>query len=170
MIRTLAVCVLLVSQLTIRGVSQPAPASSQSAEAVCTFDDGKQLKVEYHDSTAKGPEKFHDGKIWEPGGSPMFLFTQAPLGLAGSVIPEGAYSLYVIPEKNSWTLVVNRNVAATNVKYDEQQDLVRAPMGIGQIHKPIKPAQIAFDHIAPKQCNLRLYYETTGAWAELHEK
>ena len=86
--RTFAICILLVSQLTIRGVSQQAPSPGQSAEAVCTFDDGKQLKVEYRNSTAKGPEKFHDGRIWEPGGSPMFLFTQAALDLAGSVIPD----------------------------------------------------------------------------------
>jgi hypothetical protein len=38
------------------------------------------------------------------------------------------------------------------------------------IDNPIKPAQIAFAHIAPKQCNLRVYYEKAGAWAEFEEK
>lgn len=166
--RTLAICVLLVSQLTIRGVSQQASASGQSAEAVCTFDDGKQLKVEYRNSTAMGPEKFHRGKIWEPGGSPIFLFTQTALTLDGSDIPPRAYSLYVIPEKQTWMLVVSKNTSAG--AYDEKQDLVRAPMGIGQVDSPVAQVQIAFDHIAPKQCNLRLYYKTTGAWTEFHEK
>jgi DUF2911 family protein len=168
MMRTFAICVLLISQLTIRGVSQQVAAPGHSAEAVCTFDDGKQLKVEYGNSTAKGPEKFHDDKIWEPGGSPMFLFTQTALTLAGLDIPPRAYSLYVIPEKGTWKLVVSKNTSAG--AYDEKQDLLRAPMGIGQVDSPVAQVQIAFDHIAPKQCNLRLYYETTGAWAEFHEK
>jgi hypothetical protein len=167
--RMFAVCVVLLSQLTLRGFTQQAASTAKLAETVCTFDDGKQMKVEYSNSSPKRGEEFRDGKLWEPGGSPMFLFTQTALTLGGSGIPAGAYSLYVIPEKQHWTLVVNKNIAAT-AKYDEKQDVGRAPMGIGQTDSPINPAQIAFDHIGTKQCNLRVYYETTGAWAEFHEK
>ena len=169
MMRTLAICVLLVSQLTLRGVSQQAASLGKLAEVVCTFDDGKQMKVEYSNATAKRGQEFHDGRLWEPGGSPMFLFTEAELTIGGSVIPAGAYSLYVIPEKRNWTLVVNRNTTAGG-QYDERQDLVRAPMEIGESDVPVAQIQVALAHVAPKQCNLRLYYEKTGAWAEFHEK
>ncbi len=99
----------------------------------------------------------------------MFLFTQTALTLGSSVIPAGAYSLYIIPEKHAWTLVVNRNVVAGS-KYDEKQDLGRAAMQIGENEDSVKQAQIALAHIAPKQCNLRVYYEKAGAWAEFREK
>ena len=99
----------------------------------------------------------------------MILFTQTRLTLGNSEIPEGAYSLYVIPEKETWTLVVNRNVTAGS-KYDEKQDLARAPMEIGQVESPANQTQIVFGHTAAKQCNMRLYYETTGAWVEFREK
>lgn len=167
--RMIAICLVLGSQLALRGLSQQTAPTPQLAEVVCTFDEGKQMRVQYSKSSAKREEELHDGKLWEPGGSAMFLFTQTALTLGGSVIPEGAYSLYIIPEKKNWTLVVNRNVAA-GTKYDEKQDLVRAPMQIGELGNPIKPAQIAFDHIAAKQCNLRVYYGTAGAWAEFREK
>lgn len=167
--RTLVICVVLLGQLTLQGFTQPATSVSKLAEVVCTFDDGKQMKVEYSKSTPKRREEFHEGKLWEVGGSPMFLFTQTALTLGGSLIPEGAYSLYVIPEKQNWTLVVNK-AADVAARYDEKQDLVRAPMGIGQTESPAIAAQIAFDHIAPKQCNLRVYHQTTGSWAEFHEK
>lgn len=98
----------------------------------------------------------------------MILFTQSAVDLGSSVIPEGAYSLYVIPEKHTWTLVVNRNVI-TGHKYDERQDLVRAPMQIGEIDI-VKQPKVVFAHVAPKQCNMRLYYEQTGAWAEFQER
>jgi hypothetical protein len=89
--------------------------------------------------------------------------------LGNSEIPVGAYSLYVIPEEETWTLVVNKNVTAGS-KYDEKQDLARAPMEIGQIDSPAKQPQILFGHTGAKQCNMRLYYETTGAWVEFKEE
>jgi hypothetical protein len=166
--RMLAIFVL-VSQLTLPGVSQQAASSGKRAEVVCAFADGRQIKVEYNSSPAKREEEFHQGNLWEPGGSPMFLFTQTPLTLCSSVIPVGAYSLYIIAEKQSWTLVVNRNVVAGS-KYDEKEDLVRAPMQIGQAEDTSKQLKVAFAQVGPKQCNMRLYYEKVGTWAEFREK
>jgi hypothetical protein len=85
------------------------------------------------------------------------------------VTPDGAYSLYVIPEKQSWTLVVNRNVTPGS-KYDEKQDLVRVPMQIGEVEDTFEQPQVAFAQVGPKQCNMRLYYEKVGTWAEFREK
>jgi Protein of unknown function (DUF2911) len=167
--RTVGICILLVSQLTIRGLAQQSSANTQMSEVVCTFDDGKAMKVQYSSSQAKRNDEFRDGQVWEPGGSPMFLFTQVPLTLGGTVIREGAYSLYIIPEKKSWTLIVNKNASAAN-PYDEKQDLVRVPMEIGQLPSSAAQFQAVLGHMAPKQCNLRLYYEKTGAFAEMHEK
>ena len=130
---------------------------------------GKELRVQYNNSPGKHEEEFHEKKLWEPGGSPVFLFTQTALTLSSSDIPEGAYRLYVIPEKQSWTLVVNKNVNAGS-KYDQTQDLVRSPMQIGEAESLFKQPDLAFAHVAPKRCNMRLYYEKTGSWAEFHEK
>jgi hypothetical protein len=167
--RVLVICFVLVSQLTLPSFSQQAASPAKRAEAVCTFADGKQIKIEYNSPPAKREEDFHEGKLWEPGGSPVFLFAQTPLTLGSSVIPDGAYSLYVIPEKQSWTLVVNRNVTPGS-KYDEKQDLVRVQMQIGQAEDTFKQPQVAFAQAGPKQCNMRLYYEKVGTWAEFREK
>ncbi len=162
-----AICVAMVSQWMLGSMGQQA-LTSHSAEAVCTFDDGKQMKVQYEDSSAKRAEEFHDGKLWEPGGSPMFLFTQTAVTLGSSVIPEGAYSLYVLPEKQNWILVVNKSTTRSN-NYDGKQDLVRASMQIGQIDSPAKRFEVAIAHVRPKPCNLRFYFEKLGAWAEFQE-
>ncbi len=99
----------------------------------------------------------------------MILFTQTEVTLANTTIPIGAFSMYVIPGKDSWTLVINRNVTA-GAKYDQQQDLVRAPMEMGQLSQPEKQLGVYFGRIGPKQCNLRIYHGKTGLWAELKEK
>jgi hypothetical protein len=58
--RTFAICPVFVTQLTLPSVSQQA-VSDQSAVVSCTFDDGKQMKVQYDKSPAKGEEELHRG-------------------------------------------------------------------------------------------------------------
>ena len=99
----------------------------------------------------------------------MLLFTSADLKVGNAEIPVGAYSMYVIPGKDKWTLVVSKNVSE-NGKYDQQQDLLRAPMGTGTLNSPVQPPSVDLGHTAAKQCNMRLYYQKTGAFIEFEEK
>jgi hypothetical protein len=140
-----------------------------SASAYCTLADGKEISVQYQNSADVAKEDPHPGKVWLPGGTPITLFTEAPLTIANAQIPVGAYSLYILPGKKDWTLIVNRNVAAGS-PYDEKQDLVRAHMEMGQISSPSKQLQISFAHMAPKLCGLRLYAGKTGAFVDFQER
>lgn len=135
--------------------------------AFCTFADGNQLSVRYNQLSDRR-EDFSFGKVWPPSSS-IFLFTPVALTIAGSAIPPGAFSLYVIPEHHEWTLIVNKNVAEGD-KYDETKDLLRTPMETGQAEQPEKKFTVYFAHMAPKQCNMRLYQGNTGSWAEFMEK
>src|SRR2546429_9947673 len=80
---------------------------ASSSTTTCNLDDGRQVYVRYNAVSNK--EKPANGKPWSPGGVPMTLFTEAALTLGSSVIPIGAYTVYPIPARNNWTLVVNKN-------------------------------------------------------------
>jgi hypothetical protein len=99
----------------------------------------------------------------------MFLFTSVALKLGNDEIPVGAYGMYVVPNKDHWTLVLNKNVTS-NARYEQQEDLLRVPMEIGTLSEPAKIVGVYFGHVAPKQCNMRIYHGKTGAWAEFHEQ
>jgi Protein of unknown function (DUF2911) len=166
--RVLAVCFVLIAQSFLAAAAQASP-DDQTATASCDFADAKEITVQYNTTVMSDKDQPHNGKVWMPGGSPLTLFTQVALILNHQELAVGAYSMYVIPNKKEWTLIVSRNV--TNPKtYDEKQDLVRAPMEIGGITGPPKQLQVSFAHIAPKQCSIRLYYETVGAFVEFNEK
>jgi Protein of unknown function (DUF2911) len=143
-------------------------STGNSAGAACVFTDGKQMSVRY-DAAPVNPEKFHKGEIWTPGSSPMYLFTQTNVTLSGSMIPAGAYSMYVIPADKQWTLVVNKNVK-DSAKYDPSQDLARAKMDIGTLPSADQKVKVLFGHIADKQCNMRIYRAKLGGWAEFKEQ
>ena len=158
-----AVCMSLVAIGWTSAFSQQSATST----AACTFADGKQLSVQYEKIASVQKVDLTEGKLWMPGAKPMLLFTQADLSIGTSRIPIGAYSLYLIPGKDHWTLVINKNV--NKGEYDQQQDLVRVPMEVGQLSSP-EQFNLFFAHLAPKQCNMRIYDGKTGAWAEFHEK
>ncbi len=144
------------------------PAASQPVNSTCTFEDGKEARISYSEP-ADNPRKreLERDKMWTPGDQPMNLFTDGSVSLAGTAIPPGAYSIHIIPARDKWTLIVNKDV--TGHVYDPGQDLVRAPMETGQLPDS-QPFQLAFARMKPTQCSLRIYYGKTGAWAEFNEK
>jgi Protein of unknown function (DUF2911) len=162
----LVVCTVLLGAMVNVGLAEQA--SANTATATCSFQDGKQISVRYHQVTV-GKNGLPEGEVWTPGGGPMFLFTPADLVIGNSEIPIGAYSMYVIPKRENWTLVLNKNVSEGS-KYDEHQDLLRVDMQVGQLSEPNKQLSVFFGHIAPRQCNMRIYYGKTGTWAEFKEK
>lgn len=139
-----------------------AICSAQSNTATCTQDDGRQVYIRYN-SAAKS-EKPPSGKPWTPGGAPMTLFTEAPLTLSGAAIPIGAYSVYPIPARDKWTLVVNKSVAA-GAAYDEKQDVARATMETDQVPDAAAALEVAFAHYGAK-CTLRIYFGKTASFAD----
>jgi len=158
---------LAISALLLSGLLIPAVAQQADSTATCTFQDGKQMSIQYANSATVKNTNLTSGKMWTPGDKPMVLFTQTDLTIANTQIPVGAYSVYLIPAKDRWTLVINKNVKPG--EYNPQQDLVRAPMDLAKISEA-QPFSMVFAHMAPKQCNIRIYEGKTGTWAEFHEK
>ena len=146
-------------------LSTAAVFAQDSQTTSCDFDDNMEVSVEYRTAA----EEPHNGKVWMPGGAPLTLFTQVPLVLNNVTIPVGAYTMYVIPNRKDWTLIVSKNVTA-GAKYDAAQDLVRAPMELGEIGQAAATVEVALAHVGPKACNFRIYYGKTGAFAEFAEK
>lgn len=148
---------LLLIAFAASGLAQDSETRS------CDFADGNQVTMQY---SPKVKEEPRNGRVWSPG---ITLFVQTPLVLGGSQIPLGAYTVYLIPDKKNWTLLVNKNVTV-GASYNSAQDIAHAQMDIGEIPDPVKQLQVSFAHMSPKQCSLRVYYEKTGAFVDFMEK
>lgn len=148
-------------------LTQPLAAQSNSSTTTCNLEDGRQVQVRYV-PVANGKEKIANGKPWAPGGTPMTLFSEAQLTLGSSTIPIGAYSIYPIPAKDHWTLVVNKNVTP-GAAYDDKQDIGRAPMETAQVAQPSDALEVAFAHVGAR-CTLRIYIGKTASFADFTAK
>jgi hypothetical protein len=156
--------------LTCSAYAQTSPVS---ATATCNYDEDKQLVLEYQRVTVnlKKPISLQvpNGKVWAPGGKPMTLFTNAPLEVGGHNLPVGAYTLFLIPGAKQWTLIVSKSTDMTGT-YDEKQDLVRVPMESGELPSPESELSVAFEHVAPGQCNIRADLDKTGHFAPFRKQ
>ena len=85
------------------------------------------------------------------------------------MIPIGAYTVHLIPDKKSWTLIVNKDVTV-GATYNSSSDVARALMELGEIPDPTKQLQLSFAHMSAKQCSLRVYYAKVGAFTDFLEK
>jgi hypothetical protein len=147
-------------------ITLTAICSAQST-ATCNLEDGRQIYIRYNPVNGKS-EKPPNGKPWAPGGVPMTLFTEAQLTFAGSTIPVGAYSVYPIPGKDKWSLVVNKNVTP-GAAYDEKQDIARAAIETDPIPEAAAVLEVAFAH-SGSRCTLRIYFGKVATFADFVAK
>jgi hypothetical protein len=143
-----------------------AAQSGGNSTTTCNLDDGRQVYVRYTPVSSK--EKVPNGKPWAPAGTPMTLFTEAPLTLGTAQIPVGAYTVYPIPARGNWTLVVNKNVTP-GAPYDDKQDVARATMETAQVETPSEALEVAFAHVGAR-CTLRIYIGKAASFADFTAK
>jgi hypothetical protein len=158
---------VLISLLFAPALLAAQAGNPPSSTSTCNLDDGRQVYVRYNPVQTK-TEKIPNGKPWTPGGQPMTLFTEAQLTLGSSTIPLGAYSVYPIPERNHWTLVVSKNVTP-GAAYDEKQDIARTPMETAQVDQASTELEVAFAHVGAR-CTLRIYIGKTASFADFTAK
>jgi hypothetical protein len=155
-------------------VNIAAADSAFAANTTCNFDPNKQIAVDYEEFQLPAGKKEPGasvpyGKVWAPGGKPLTLFTNTQITIDGKNIADGAYTMFVIPEQKSWTLVISKSTD-TSGKYDESHDLARIPMQFGKLPQAESAFSAYFAHVAADQCNLRLDVGKDRAWVVFQEK
>lgn len=145
-----------------------ALAQNDTSSAVCTYADGNQISLRYTQAKVS-KEPLPMGKVWSPGSVRMDLFTETALNISNTTIQPGAYSFYFIPEKDSWTFVVNKNVTA-GAAYDQQQDIARGKMQTEKLEQAEPELNIYFGHLAPKKCTMRVDYGKVRAFGDINQQ
>jgi hypothetical protein len=74
------------------------------------------------------------GKLWRTGANePTIFFTPISLTVAGIKVPPGVYSLYTVPGRQEWEVIVNRSISQWG-KEDQYTDAVKAQeVGRGKV-------------------------------------
>jgi hypothetical protein len=148
--------------------SKPSPAE----KATCAMADGKTITVDYSSPRAKG-RKIYGGlvpyaEVWRAGANEATTFvTTVDLMVGGKHVSAGSYTIFAIPNKDKWTLIISKKTGEWGIPYPgADQDLVRVDMKASTLPSAVENFTIAFDKTSGG-CTLRMDWETTRASVDI---
>lgn len=115
---------------------QPAPAPLK-------------IRVEYGQPHARGRKVMHEvvklDEVWRLGANAATEFsTDVDLVLGGATIPKGKYTLFTLPTKAGWKLIVNKKTGEWGTEYDAAADLVKVDLKARTLTDAVESLQITF--------------------------
>ncbi len=170
----LAAGCLALGLMAVLGSAQMDKASrpSPAAKASCALADGKTITVDYSSPRAKGRKIFGGlvpyGEVWRAGANEATTFvTTSDLMVGGTHVPAGSYTIFAIPNKDKWTLVISKKTGEWGTAYPgPSEDLARIDMKVSALPAAVENFTIAFGK-APKGCPLIMEWETTQASVDI---
>src|SRR6202790_4816392 len=164
----LVVATCVISRAQQDKSKRPSPA----AQAQCKFSGGKTITVDYSSPRMKGRKIFGGlvpyGEVWRAGANEATtLVTATDVMVGGTHVPAGSYTIFAIPNKDKWTLVVSKKTGEWGTAYPgASEDLARIDMKASALPSAVENFTIAFDKTA-SGCALRMDWETTRASVDI---
>lgn len=126
------VFVLVLGFQTIDAQNFPKVDVSSMDAVIVRTDDGKSfMRVIYSRPQKKGRDIFGKlvpyGKVWRTGANEATEITFYQDVTFGDVkVKAGTYSFFTIPEKDKWTIILNKEINQWGAyRYDESKDVAR---------------------------------------------
>jgi hypothetical protein len=150
--------------------AQQDKSKRPSPPAKATFDlgGGKSITVDYSSPRAKGRKIYGElvpfGKVWRAGANEATMFvTTADLVVGGTPVPAGSYTIFTIPDKDKWTLIISKKTGEWGTDYPgPSNDLARIDMKVSTLPSPVENFTISFDK-AGNGATMNIDWETTRA-------
>lgn len=148
---------------------------SPPAKTSCALAGGKSITMDYSSPRMKGRKIFGElvpfGKEWRVGANEATTFvTTADVTVGGKAVPAGSYTVFAVPDRDKWTLVISKKTGEWGVPYPGAQfDLLRTDMKVSSLAAPLENFTIALDQSATG-CTMRFDWETTRASVDISAK
>jgi hypothetical protein len=166
--RTLTFQLFLYSFLSLPVLAQEAlvPRPSPLAIASMRFKDA-YVKITYSQPHKKGREIFGKlvpyGQLWRLGANEATeLTTTRNILINGTLVKAGTYSLFAIPEKESWTIIINSETGLWgSYNYNQKLDVIRFEMPVQSTAEvAYEPFTMVFDQ-RNELANLLIVWDRT---------
>lgn len=134
------------------GQSFPPMAESPMDLTMARPDSKKPpvARVIYSRPQKKGRHIFGDlvpyGEVWRTGANEATELTlYKSLNLGEYCLDPGTYTLYTIPEKNSWTIIINKDINVWGAfSYKKEKDAARVKIPVQETAAPVEALSMIF--------------------------
>lgn len=163
----LGICFALSISATAQvRLPQPSPGASVG-QTVGTTD----ISIKYSRPSLKGREVFGGvvafDKVWRTGANVATQITLSnEISLGGQKVSAGTYSVFSIPTKGDWTLILNKDITATEQSYSPEKDALRTSVKVVSNAKT-ESFTIDFSDVTDSTANLNIYWADKKAIAPI---
>jgi len=161
-------CTLLVvvfTSIKAQSIKTPFPSPPQTIKQ----DFGvSSIELSYSRPGVKGRKVFGDlvpfGKVWRTGANNATTINFADeVTIGGVKVPAGKYGLLTIPDKDSWTIIITKQVDVTNAAdYKVESDVARVSIKPMAMKDKIETFTMQFANVKPSSCELQMMWENTA--------
>ncbi len=124
-------------------------------------------KVYYSRPQKKGRDIFGSkvsyGKVWRTGANEAVeLKAYQDIALGGKKLKAGTYSLFAIPDKKEWTIIINSDLDYWGAySYDKSKDVLRVKVPVKQLDTVVEAFSIQFEDKGSGKAAMRLAWDKT---------
>jgi hypothetical protein len=160
-----------VAQMGEDKSKRPSPPASAS----CDLGGGKTITTDYSSPRLNGRKMIGEhepyGKVWRAGANEATTFvTTGDVMVGDKAVPAGSYTLFVIPNPDKWTLIINKKTGEWGIPYKyEADELGRTDMKLSKLPSPVEDFTIAYDKTG-SGCTMRMEWDTTRASVDIEPK
>jgi hypothetical protein len=165
-------CTAVLGVMVLHAQQDKSKRPSPPATTKCDLPGGKSVTIDYSSPRAKGRQVFGGivpyGEPWRTGANEATTFvTTADLMVGGKHVAAGNYTLFTVPNKDKWELIISKKTGEWGVPYPgTDSELLRADMKVAATSAPVENFTISFDKGA-KGCTLRIEWEKTSATVDV---
>lgn len=126
---------------------RPSPPATASLD----LGGGKSVTVDYSSPRLKGrtvgQEVAPYGQVWRTGANEATTFvTTADITVGGAAVPAGNYTLFTLPNKDKWVLIISKKTGEWGTDYPgASNDLVRIDMKVSTLPSPVENFTVSFE-------------------------
>jgi hypothetical protein len=168
MLRKLITCAavaFILLEAQAQTVRTPAPSPTQTIKQ----DFGlSSVELSYSRPGIKGRKVFGDlvpfGKVWRTGANnPTTITFGDEVKIGDTKVPAGKYGLVTIPERNSWTIIITKQLdVASPADYKPESDVVRVTVTPMTMKEKMETFTMQISDIKPTACEVHIMWENTA--------
>ena len=160
-----ALLVVVFTSIKAQSIKTPFPSPPQTIKQ----DFGvSSIELSYSRPGVKGRKVFGDlvpfGKVWRTGANNATTINFVDeVTIGGVKVPAGKYGLLTIPDKDSWTVIITKQVDVTNpADYKVESDVARVSVKPMAMKDKIETFTMQFANVKPSSCELQMMWENTA--------
>ncbi len=123
------------------------------------------FEIVYSRPSVKGRQIFGAleayGTVWRTGANAATVIRfNTPITFGGSPVPAGTYSLFTIPDRDAWTVILNAEHDQWGAyRYDRARDVARVTVPAKTLSEPVETFTLSLDDLRDESATLTIVWE-----------